>query len=116
MIKAKAILKGLEKTQKGIKRAEMTQIRSLNTAFRVEGFRMKNLLQKQIRAGNPGGRQFDNLTIIGRRWWYQRRKNNPLHRLALGVRYHIPNTATPAAVKAHSTHVGAYFTNSIRLS
>lgn len=95
MIQGKAVLKGLKETLKDIERAEIAQIRSLNDAFRIEGFRMKNSLQHQIRLGAPGGYIFEPLSVIGRKWKYSRRKNNPLYKLALGIRYHIPNTAVP---------------------
>jgi len=90
----KVLIKGVEKTLRGIKQAEIQQLRNINTAFRVEGFKMKNELQQQIRDGSPGGFRWDPLTQLARRW-FGRRKNNPLHKLARGIRYHVPNTPVP---------------------
>jgi len=90
----KIAVKGIDKTIKRIERDKLTTIKNMNTAFRIEGFRLKNLLQQQIREGAPGGRRFPPLSVINRRWG-RSRKNDPLKRMALGVRYHVPNTNSP---------------------
>lgn len=91
------IFRGVELLSKGLDKAEFENTRNLNTAFRIEGFRLKNILQKQIRAGSPGGRKFDDLTFVSRYWGGRQRsrRNRPLSRLALGVRYFVPNTSSP---------------------
>lgn len=91
------VVKGVSDTIKALERAEMQNLRDVNSAFRIEGFRLKNLLQKQIRDGAPGGKTFSPLSILSRYWGGRKRgrKDRPLHRLALGVRYYVPNTAEP---------------------
>ena len=87
----KVALHGIEKTRKSLQKADLEKLRALNTAFRVEGFQMKNDLQRQIRGGFDGNPP---LSIIARRWRGKRR-SKALNRLALGIRYHVPNTAVP---------------------
>jgi len=90
----KVEITGTKKALKALGATELHQVRSLNTAFRKEGFRLKKKLQAQIIAGNPGGGAFAPLTILARRWW-SKRKNNPIHHLSKGIRYHVPNAPIP---------------------
>ena len=59
-------------------------------ATRVEGLRLKKLLQQEIRAGAPGGRPFSPLTEMAKRMTERRSKNRrPLSRLAIPIRYRV---------------------------
>ena len=95
-----ATVKGADKVIKGLKKADFQTEKALNTAVRIEGFRLKKLLQKEIRSGAPGGRRFAPLSFIARRLnthimvsggrtARQNVNRTPLRRLALGIRYHI---------------------------
>jgi hypothetical protein len=84
-----ATLQGADKVAKGLKKADAFVGKSLNTAVRVEGYRLKKLLQAQIRSGAPGGRRFAPLSYIARRLHGRSPNRNPLKRLALGIRYHV---------------------------
>ena len=96
MIAGEAVIKGVLDLKKNLDKYEFSMAKNMNTAFRVTGYRLKNKLQKEIRAGAPGGSKFSPLTVIASRWFYtKRRKSGALARLAIGVRYHIPNTITP---------------------
>lgn len=95
MIAGDAIIKGVSKLKQNLDKYEFSLAKNMNTAFRITGFRLKNELQKEIRAGAPGGSKFAPLTVIASKWFYNRRKLGPLARLAFGIRYYIPNTATP---------------------
>lgn len=79
-------LKGLDK----VLRARMDQERkALNTAVRVEGFRLRKQLVREIRQGRPGGRTFAPRTYLSKA--YSGRPAQPaLARLALGIRYFLP--------------------------
>ena len=90
------VLKGVAATNKELDRQALNNVRSLNSAFRIEGFRLKKLLQTQIRSGAPGGSPFAERRIISRYW----RRSKPgrkkaLGRLANGIRYYVPNTIEP---------------------
>jgi len=87
-------VKGVNKTLKFLKAEQKAQKKDLSTATRVEGFRLMKLLKRQIRQGNPGGRRFKPLSFIARYNW-GRRRNNPLSRLAIGIRYWLPRTHDP---------------------
>lgn len=95
-----ALLDGVDKTMKWLKAQKKEAGKAHVTAVRVEGFRLKNLLQKEIKQGAPGGRQFAPLSFIARRLVKQieihggrteRQSPNrkPLARLVHGVRYNI---------------------------
>ena len=95
MITGEAVIKGVLDLKKNLDKYEFSLAKNMNTAFRITGYRLKNKLQKEIRAGAPGGSKFSPLTVIASKWFYNRRKSGALARLAIGVRYHIPNTVTP---------------------
>ncbi len=84
-----ATIKGFDKVRKGLKAADKKVDKAFHTAVKVEGFSLKNLLQKEIRQGNPGGKVFSPLSYIAKRLWGKRPNRNPLARLATGVRYQI---------------------------
>lgn len=91
------VVKGISEIIRHLERTEMQNLRDVNSAFRIEGFRLKNLLQKQIREGAPGGKPFQPLSILSRYWGGRKRGRTakPLSRLAYGVRYYVPNTSEP---------------------
>ena len=57
-----ASIKGVKAVDRYLVKEEARAQKARNTALRVEGYRLKNLLQKEIRQGAPGGRQ---LWILG---------------------------------------------------
>ena len=97
-----ATVKNVDRFIARLKKARRETELNMNTAIRIEGFRLKNQLQKEIRAGAPGGQRFAPLTYIARRLnkqiqimggKTQRQNPNrvPINRLAIGVRYHVFN-------------------------
>ena len=84
-----ATVKGAATLKRDIKKEEKRARKALNLAVRVEGFRLMRLLKKEIRDQAPGGQKFAPLSVIARRRMH-RGRNQPLRRLALGVRYHVP--------------------------
>ncbi|MCP3943224.1 MAG: hypothetical protein GY710_17290 [Desulfobacteraceae bacterium] len=95
-----ATLKGQNKVRKHLKREHIRVTKAMNTAIRIEGFRLKNLLQKEIAQGQPGNSKLSPLSFIARRLSrtvhgaggrMQRQSPNrtALARLAQGVRYQV---------------------------
>ena len=84
----KVTIKGLKRLERTLKIEGRRQKKALDTAVKVEGFRLMRLLKLEIRKGAPGGRKFAPLSFIARRL-YHRGRNEPLRRLALAVRYYI---------------------------
>ena len=82
-------LKGAKKVTRFLKKADAYAEKSLNTAIKVEGFRLQKLLQKEIRSGSVGGRRFSVLSSIARKIDRRSPNRKPLTRLAAGVRYHV---------------------------
>ncbi len=82
-------LNGLAHLQKQLKADRKNEIKALETAIRVEGFRLRKLLKQEIRAGDPGGRQFAPLSMIARRL---NRTSKPLRKLANSVKYQVNKT------------------------
>jgi len=82
------VVKGADTLKRDIKNEAKRTRYAMNLAVRVEGFRLMRLLKKEIRDGAPGGRQFPELSVIARKRLH-RGRNEPLRRLALGVRYDI---------------------------
>ena len=56
--------RGLEHLSRIYKTESKRQEKALNTAIKVEGFRLMRLLKEQIKAGAPGGQKFDPLTFL----------------------------------------------------
>jgi hypothetical protein len=82
--------RGLEYLSRIYKTESKRQEKALNTAIKVEGFRLMRLLKEQIKAGAPGGRKFDPLTYLSRAWSGRGKRlgsNKALRRLAIAVRY-----------------------------
>jgi len=84
-----ATIKGADTLKRDMQRETKRARYALNLAVRVEGFRLMRQLKKEIRDGAPGGRRFAPLSQIAKRRMH-RGRNEPLRRLALGVRYHVP--------------------------
>lgn len=97
---AAAVVNGVDKCVAWLRDNRQRAKKAEETAVKVEGFRLKNLLQKELRKGAPGGRPFKPLTSIARRLERtiqvaggrtrrQTPNRNPLARLGHGVRYNI---------------------------
>lgn len=67
-MKLKSTLKGLDHVGKILKTESARQEKALETAGKVEGFRLMRLLKKEIQAGAPGGRRFKHLSYLARAW------------------------------------------------
>jgi len=93
---ASITIKGDKKVFEYLDKANENAQKAYNTALRVEGSRLKNLLQKEIREGAPGGIRFLPLSYLSRYHW-KRPNRNPLESLAKGVRYDV-NPRPPYAV------------------
>jgi len=63
--------------------------RALSVAMKVEGYKLRRNLQKEIRAGAPGGKSFSPLSIIAQYRTGRKRRAKPLSRLAIAVRYMV---------------------------
>lgn len=97
---AGAVIKGADNVVNWLKNQQRQIEKAMNTSVRVEGFRLKGVLSKEIRAGAPGGRVFAPLSYIARRLnkqvkimggATQRNSPNrkPLARLVNAVRYRV---------------------------
>lgn len=90
MLQAGVTIKGTRKVSRWLEAKKAESEKAMNTALRVEGFRLKNLMQREIRAGAPGGRPFAPLTYIARRARSDKRPGrSPLEALSKGVRYEV---------------------------
>ncbi len=86
----KTTIRGVKSLDRFLKTESKRQEKALNTAIKVEGFRLMRLLKKEIRDGAPGGKKFDSLTYLSRAFGGKRlRPDKPLRRLAIAVRYFI---------------------------
>ena len=87
------ILRGFDKLEKTLKAESRRQEKALETAVKVEGFRLMRLLKKEIQAGAPGGKRFQSLSYLSRAWGGKGRlrPNKPLRALAVAVRYLVQN-------------------------
>lgn len=92
-------VRGLDKLRKNLKTEGRRQEKALETAVKVEGFRLMRQMRKEIAQGSPGGRKFSPLTFLSRRWHEKGstrlRPDKPFMRTRSGssivraVRYHI---------------------------
>jgi len=88
----KVTVRGLKNLQKDLKVESRRQKRALTTAVKVEGFRLRKELVKEIKRGAPGGRKFAPLTWIARAWHQGKgnwRANKPLAGLTRGIFVHF---------------------------
>jgi hypothetical protein len=104
-----AVLKGAKQTGRWLKAKKTEAEKAMNTALKVEGFRLRKDLQKEIRAGAPGGRRFDPLSYISRGLHRRRlRPDRPLASMATAVRYAVTRS-DPYTVKAGFIQPGGGF-------
>ena len=82
------IVKNLQQFKADLENADKTRVKAAQNAVKVEGYRLKNHLQEQIRAGAPGGKPFSPLSLIASARRYRADKT-PLKRLAIPVRYRV---------------------------
>ena len=86
-------VRGLTKLKKDLKVESKRQRKALTTAVKVEAFRLRGEMKKEIRKGAPGGKAFAPLTFLSRRWHEKGhsrlRPNKPLSAMARGVHYHV---------------------------
>lgn len=80
------VVKELDRTVNEIRGAAQKVQKASQTALKVEGFRLMNLLKEDLRQGQAGAGAFDPLTEIARRLG-KRKNRKPLSRLAVAVRY-----------------------------
>jgi len=86
----KVVTKGFTGLERTLKTEGKRQEKAMNTAVKVEGFRLMRLLKKQIQSGAPGGRKFEPLSYLSRAFGgKQLRPDKPLRRLAIAVRYFV---------------------------
>ncbi len=80
----KAVVKGASHLQRYVKAQWRQEVKALETAIRVEGYRLSKKLKQEIRAGAfTGG---DEKSGIARKL---SRQTTPLKKLATAVRYHV---------------------------
>ena len=94
----KAVVKGTRKVTQFVKAEKKKHRRSLNTAIKVEGYRLRTLLIKEMKAGAPGGVAFAPLRVISRsfrgnqmsgsRYRYTQYRK-PLRRSVEAIRYDV---------------------------
>lgn len=91
-----AVFRGVDDTARWLKKEHARSEKSMETAIKVEGFRLRRRLKTEIRKGAPGGRQLEPLSYIARRAHRSAQgggrispNRKPLSRLALGVRYDV---------------------------
>ena len=82
-------VKGIANLAKALDAASAREKSALQTALKVEGFRLMRLMRREIRKGAPGGRPFAPLSVIARSRRGLRGDPTPLRRLASVVRYRV---------------------------
>lgn len=66
MILVQATAKGVQKLTRDLAAERKRHDKAMQTAVRVRGFKLMQLLRKEIRAGAPGGRRFAPLSMMRR--------------------------------------------------
>ena len=97
----KVTVRGLKNLQKDLKVESQRQIRALTTAIKVEGFRLRKELVKEIKKGAPGGQRFAPLTWVARAWHQGKgnwRANKPLAALTKGIFVHFSKASMAVEV------------------
>lgn len=87
----KVTVRGLKNVQRDMKVEGARQKKALELAIRIEGYRLRKQLQKEIKAGAPGGKKFAPLSFLAM-WRTGRRRRsgfNRLGRLGSVVRYDV---------------------------
>lgn len=79
------VVTNVSQFRRELEQADKTRRRAAMIAIRVEAFRLKKVMQEELKAGRPGGVRLENLRFVttGRR----NRERKPLARLAVAVRY-----------------------------
>lgn len=88
-------VRGLTKLEKGIRDAKDHYRKSLDTAIRTEGFRLKDKLRREIREGAPGGERFHLLSFIQQ---HIKSRKKPLLTLAFWLQVEY-NKSHPSEVR-----------------
>jgi len=65
MVELTATIKGAAHFATNMDRARKTEVKNLNTAIKVEGFRLMKKLKREISQGKPGGRPFAPISTLG---------------------------------------------------
>ncbi len=97
----KVTVRGLKNLQKDLKVEGRRQKRALTTAIKVESFRLRKKLAKEIRKGAPGGKKFAPLTWLARAWHQGKgnwRANKPMVGLIKGIFVHFDKRDMSAKV------------------
>lgn len=87
MIDINVTVRGLTQLQRSLNLERLKSVKALDTAVKVEGYRLRKKLQEEIRSGAPGGRSFAPLSFIAR---HLNRSRRALSKLAAPIRYFIP--------------------------
>lgn len=88
-------IRGINKLKRDLKAESRRQNKAMVTAIKVEAFRLRNEMKKEIRKGAPGGQKFAPLSYLARYWSdkpgmrTRMRPNRPLAALARAVHYHV---------------------------
>ncbi len=88
-------LNGLSHIQKQLKADRKNEIKALETAIKVEGYRLRKVMKKEIRSSAPGGQSFAPISMIARRL---SKSTRPLRKLANAVRYQVTKSPFSMAV------------------
>lgn len=105
MIQITHTIKGIGRISRDLEQARKQEEKALQTAIKVEGFRLRKQLKLEIARGKPGGIPFAPLTFLGRhtkasnirgrdqarQFGSYRAKKKALRRLGTAVRYYIPS-------------------------
>ncbi|BBO92049.1 hypothetical protein [Desulfosarcina ovata] len=86
-----ATIIGAQKLKANLKAEGRRQEKDLQTATKVESYRLRKELKAGIRSGSPGGKRLKPLTFLARRKRDSKRfkPNKPLARLAVPIFYHV---------------------------
>jgi len=84
----KMSVKGATKAQAAIKRYKTKSKKAMNTAIKIEAFRLRKKLKHDLSRGAPGGRDLLPLSHIARNL-FRNKNRKPLAKLGPGVRYRV---------------------------
>lgn len=108
MIRFTTVVRGIENIERNLRAENRRQVRALDTAVRVEGYRLRRQLIQDIRAEAPGGRRWEPLSMLQRR---RARRTKALQTLTRAVRYHVPQRSP---IEMHIGWVGPRVSKSWR--
>lgn len=92
----KMVMKNVKAFHDQIDKEDRERIKAANTAVKVEGYRLRSQLQKEIRSGSPGGSQFAPLREVSKRLGKGAVGRSPLNRLAVIVQAYFTFQPTPS--------------------